>query len=219
MTDKEQNRSEVEQAPTPKDGSTGMNLRGKDRRRFIKRAIVAAPFILTVASRPVWACNCTMSGQLSGNLSDGNEPCRGQGCSPGYWKNHTHMWHYAFPPDETFSKVFGVNPFYPDNPTLYQVIDKYVGPNDPFEPLVLVLGFHAVAALQNAATSVSYDLTVDQVITEVNAAYTNYLSSGGGSGGGSGGRSGGDSVSDLEPLKNDLDFWNNQGSDLCGYDN
>jgi hypothetical protein len=32
MTDKEQNKSEVEQAPTPKDGSTGMNLRGKDRR-------------------------------------------------------------------------------------------------------------------------------------------------------------------------------------------
>lgn len=214
MTDKEQNKSEVEQAPTPKDGSTGMNLRGKDRRQFIKRAIIAAPFILTVTSRPVWACNCTMSGQMSGNLSDGDEPCGGQGCSPDCWKNHTKMWHYKFPPERLFEDVFGVNPFYPDNPTLYQIIDKYKSRDDPVEPLVLVLGFHAVAALQNAATSVSYDLTVDQVITEVNAAYTKYLSSGGGFGGGSRGDSRGDSVSDLEPLKNDLDDWNNQG---CPY--
>ena len=87
MTDKEQNKSEVHQEPISKD-ITGMNSRGKDRRRFIKRAIVAAPFILTVTSRPVWAANCTMSGQLSGNLSDAGEPCCGQGCSPGYWKNH-----------------------------------------------------------------------------------------------------------------------------------
>jgi hypothetical protein len=175
MTDKEQNRSEVEQAPTPKDGSTGMNLLGKDRRRFIKRAIIAAPFILTVTSRPVWAANCTLSGQLSGNLSDGDEPCGGQGCSPGYWKNHTVMWHDAFQPDDLFDVVFKVNPFDPDTPTLYQIIDKYLGPNDPFEPLVLVLGFHAVAALQNAATTVSFDLTVDQVINSVNEAYNSYL--------------------------------------------
>jgi len=201
MTDKEQNKSEVDLEPTPKDGSTGMNLRGKDRRRFIKRAIIAAPFILTVTSRPVWASNCTMSGQLSGNFSDGAEPCGGEGCSPGYWKNHTSMWHYAFPPDKPFSEVFEVNPFYPDNPTLHQVIDKYIGPKDPFEPLVLVLGFHAVAALQNAATAVSFYLTVDQVITDVNVAYTNYLSSG-------------DAVSALEPLKDELDILNNQGCPL-----
>lgn len=201
MTDKEQNKSEVHQEPTSKDSSTGMNLRGKDRRRFIKRAIIAAPFILTVTSRPVWASNCTMSGQLSGNLSDGDELCRGEGCSPGYWKNHTHMWHYAFKTTDLFDEVFEVNPFYPDNPTLYQVIHKYKSPYDPVEPLVLVLGFHAVAALQNAATSVSYDLTVDQVITDVNAAYISYQGSG-------------DVVSALEPLKNQLDILNNQGCPL-----
>ena len=201
MTDKEQNRSEVEQAPTSKDGSTGMNLRGKDRRRFIKRAIIAAPFILTVASQPVWAGNCTMSGQMSGNLSDANPLCGGQGCSPGYWKKHTDMWHDAFQPNDLFDVVFGVNPFYPDTLTLHQVIKQYKSPEYPVKPLVLVLGFHAVAALQNSANAVSYDLTVDQVITEVNAAYTNYLSSG-------------NPVLDLEPLKDDLDDWNNQG---CPY--
>ena len=84
------------------------------------------------------------------------------------------MWHKEFPPERLFEDVFGVNPFSPDNPTLYQVIDKYVGPNDPFEPLVLVLGFHAVAALQNAATSVSFDLTVADVIFMVSNAYITY---------------------------------------------
>jgi len=41
MTDKEQNRSEVNQEPISKD-ITGMNSRGKDRRRFIKRVKNAA---------------------------------------------------------------------------------------------------------------------------------------------------------------------------------
>ena len=178
MTDKEQNRSEVHQEPTSKD-ITGMNLRGKDRRRFIKRAIIAAPFILTVTSRPVWACNCTMSGQLSGNLSDGDEPCGGQGCSPGFWKNKGYtdnLWHYEFPPEKLFFEVFGVDPFGTD-PSLHDVISKYVDP-EPKEPLVEVLGFHAVAALQNAATAVSFELTVYDVIEMVASAYTSWESTG-----------------------------------------
>ena len=205
MTDKEQNRSEVHQEPTSKD-ITGMNFQGKDRRRFIKRAIIAAPFILTVTSRPVWAANCTLSGQLSGNLSDGDEPCGGEGCSPGYWKNHTNMWHYEFLPDKQFVDVFGVNPFYPDNHTLYQVIHKYNSPNDPVKPLVLVLGFHAVAALQNSATAVPFDLAVSEVKLMVYDAYIAYLASE---------QTNDDAVNILEPLKNELDFYNNQSGDNC----
>ena len=41
------------------------------RRNFLKKsALVSAPIIMTIASGPVWARNCTMSGRLSGNLSD-----------------------------------------------------------------------------------------------------------------------------------------------------
>ena len=178
MTDKEQNRSEVNQEPISKD-ITGMNSRGKDRRRFIKRAIVAAPFILTVASRPVLAANCTMSGQLSGNLSDAGEPCGGEGCPADYWINAT-AWHYEFPRGKLFYDVFMVDPF--PNSTLYQVITSSLSEemfsncsnssDTGYYDTLLALGVQSVAALENAATSLSFELTVCQVINDFVNAYT-----------------------------------------------
>ena len=169
MTDKEQNKSEVEQAPTLKDGSTGMNLRGKDRRRFIKRAIIAAPFILTVASRPVWACNCTMSGQLSGNLSDAGAPCGGEGCSADNWKDYpADKWHYEFQPDCVFDTVFRLSTTVFGTYSLLNVISNNVsGVTDTQAEL----GCEAVAALQNAATRVSYDYMVCDLIYDVGTAF------------------------------------------------
>lgn len=158
MTDKEQNRSEVNQEPISKD-ITGMNSRGKDRRRFIKRAIVAAPFILTVASRPVLAANCTMSGQLSGNLSDAGDPCGGEGCSVEFWKNNLGKWHYDFKDHLLFKDVFGTDVFGTD--TLGDVISKN-GENG-----VKRLGREAVAALQNSATRVSFEYMVCDLIYDV----------------------------------------------------
>jgi hypothetical protein len=59
------------------------------------------------------------------------------------------------------------------------------------------LGFHAVAGLQNAATGVSYDYTVPELILIVGNAYN-------------------DGAKDtMEMCKNELDHLNNQGSDLC----
>ena len=158
MTDKEQNKSEVHQEPISKD-ITGMNSRGKDRRRFIKRAIVAAPFILTVASRPVWAANCTMSGQLSGNLSDAGEPCGGEGCSAAYWEANTDKWHYEFQPGCVFDSVFGTDVFGTDS--LEDVISKN-GENG-----VKMLGREAVAALLNSSTRVSFEYMVCDLIYDV----------------------------------------------------
>jgi hypothetical protein len=205
MTDKEQNRSEVHQEPTSKD-ITGMNFQGKDRRRFIKRAIVAAPFILTVTSQPVWAKNCSLSGQLSGNISPADGPCGGEGCSPGYWKNHIDMWHNQFPPDKPFYEVFGVDAF--PGSTLHQVIAMFHKdcPNVTMQAaanctyplpgnyynMLRKLGFHSVAALQNAATAVSFDLTVDEVITIFVNAYNDCI------------------ITDMEKVKDDLDWLNNQ---------
>jgi len=164
MTDKEQNKSEVHQEPISKD-IAGMNSRGKDRRRFIKRAIVAAPFILTVASRPVWAINCTMSGQLSGNLSDAaGEECGGEGCSAEYWEGNHRMWHHEFQPDCVFDSVFRLSTEVFGKDTLSKVISKSGNPKKD-------LGREAVAALQNAAGPVSYDFTVYQVIDMVRTAF------------------------------------------------
>lgn len=175
-----------------------------DRRKFIRKVISAAPVILTVTSRPVWAECCTASSQLSGNLSNACV-CSGEGLSPGYWRNHMSEWHPDYPPYLKFEDVFEVDPFsaanrlipgrFTLNPgyTLGDVISK-AGKHKRKPPVYLSLGFHAVAALQNAATGIKYDLTVNDVIFMVNKAYT----------------SGDKEV--MEYLKNELDRLNNQST-------
>lgn len=198
------------------------------RRLFLKGATVTAPIVMTVTSRPSWAWGtwskwrhngggkgCSLSGQLSGNLSQPEEECGGEGCSPGYWKNHTSRWHPYFPPDMPFVDVFGVNAF--PGQTLYQVMmlsqnkDNFTSQPppgcDPGEPpsnnvhnyynILRQLGFHSVAALQNAATSVSFDLTAPEVIDLFVDAYNSC------------------SKHTMEHLKNTLDDLNNQ---YCPFD-
>lgn len=165
--DKEPNKPEVDQVPAPEGDSTEMESLGKGRRRFIKSAIVMAPIILTVASRPVWARNCTLSGQLSGNLSDEGPPCGGEGCTADFWEANPDKWHYAYCRSKSFNEAFGVNAFR-DDPTLYDVITQAsnVHPNNRYcmrEHRLEDLGREAVAALQNSATRVSFELEVCQV--------------------------------------------------------
>ena len=58
------------------------------RRQFFKKAAIGTALISTVASRPVWAVGCSVSGQMSGNLSNPDiDACDAPatGKSPGYW--------------------------------------------------------------------------------------------------------------------------------------
>ncbi|MDH3646054.1 MAG: PKD domain-containing protein [Gammaproteobacteria bacterium] len=88
----------------------------------------------------------------------------GEGCSPGYWKQSQHFdsWAAPYAPDTSFGAVF----------------------DDAYRGLTLLavaaqrgndlnaLGRQTVAALLNAASpDVSYDLTVDEVITAFNDVY------------------------------------------------
>jgi hypothetical protein len=65
-----------------------------EKRRRLAKGGLAAPIVLgTLLSRPVLGAapyNCTISGQMSGNVSSHGEPvsCRSLGVSPGYWMNH-----------------------------------------------------------------------------------------------------------------------------------
>lgn len=66
------------------------------RRRFT-RAGLSAPIVLgTLASKPVLGqvpYNCTISGQISGNLSrPGDVDCNTLGYSPEYWAKDTSVW-------------------------------------------------------------------------------------------------------------------------------
>ena len=202
-----------------KGGTAATN---EGRRRILKGALATAPVIMTVASRPAWALNCTHSGQMSGNMSgaaDGEE-CGGEGCSPGYWKTHPEMWCHSFPPEMQFNDVFGPVFGACGAPTsLYNIINDECQPYEfgpciitgcppdsnnknltiNYQGAIMQLAFHSVAALQNACTAVSFDMTVEEVIATFQNAYN-------------GGNCNKDSVT---LAKDGLDYLNNLGSDFC----
>lgn len=81
--------------PSGAANETGEKLAG--RRRFLKNgALVATPVIISVASKPVWAGNCSLSGMLSGNLSQQQYQC--QGGTPGFWGTHPRVWPFPYDP-------------------------------------------------------------------------------------------------------------------------
>lgn len=59
-----------------------------NRRKFLTKS---AAVITTVAAKPVWASNTSISGNLSGNLSGRtHEQALYDGCSPGYYHMHAN---------------------------------------------------------------------------------------------------------------------------------
>ncbi len=129
---------------------------------------------------------------LSGVLADYYNsliPGGGEGCTPGYWKNHTglksqtNQWPpTGFGQGDSYDATFGVSSSF--DGTLLEALNRGGGGEN-------ALGRHAVAALLNSAhPGVSYDLSTAQVIAAVQAAY----------GGG-----------DFEGTKNTLAAFNEQG--------
>ncbi|QIB64732.1 hypothetical protein [Kineobactrum salinum] len=86
---------------------------GPKRRAFVKTAAGAA-LLSTVVSRPVWASHCSISGNLSGNLSGQHdeEPCTLVSYSPGGWlngsANHNGLWeHTGLNPQTPVARLLG----------------------------------------------------------------------------------------------------------------
>lgn len=153
----------------------------KSRRKFLKGAVAATPVILTVANRPVWARNCSLSGQLSGNLSDQNDPpCGGEGCGVNIWAASSFKFHPKFPPTMFFDDAFNTSAF--PYKTLLDVVQMNLTNQDINVPagctptsvcrtLLGELGAEAVAALQNSASPLKYDLDVPSVIASFQKSY------------------------------------------------
>jgi len=79
--------------------SPGINSSSTDsRRKFLTKVAVGAPLLTTIASRPVWAGQCTLSGNLSNNVSNHDETtsCSMWGYSGGSWcrghANNNDFW-------------------------------------------------------------------------------------------------------------------------------
>ncbi len=96
-----------------------------------------------------------------------------QGCTPGYWKNHTDSWPpTGYSTSQAVDSVFAnVNTYYPalGNATLLQALAFAGGPGGEGAAEILLRA--GVAALLNAShPGVGYPLSPANVIAEVNAA-------------------------------------------------
>ena len=76
----------------------------RSKRHLLKGVISTAPVVLAVSSKPALANFCTVSGFLSGNLSNPNSQTYCGGRSPGYWMNHGHS-----DKSLSFKAVYGKN--------------------------------------------------------------------------------------------------------------
>ncbi|MHB1054226.1 MAG: hypothetical protein ACYCZT_14340 [Thiobacillus sp.] len=160
-------------------------------RRKLTGAAIGVSAVFTLASRPVWANQCSISGMASGNLSAPEVRC--EGCTPGYWMVCQHLDSWAatgFKPDDVFNTVFGVTLYInPENNKPYTLLEVMglqgngngtsgahqpdcsanpqgdaIGKMGP-DPVSPNLGFHAVAALLNAAhPDVNYGYTSGEII-------------------------------------------------------
>lgn len=117
---------------------------------------------------------------LGSGAIDGLQICRQQeeeepgdeGCTPGYWKNHTDSWAgLGYSPGQTVGSVFSGASAFPSlaSQTLLQALQGSGGPGTLGAARILLRA--AVAALLNAAHSgVEYPRTTASIIADVNAA-------------------------------------------------
>jgi len=151
--------SNPDQPSTLPRGSEAMSAQ-LSRRRLLRAGLGAAPVLMTIASRPVFAggteCH-TPSSHMSINASVHGKTQYCDGGSPGYWKKtHEGSWPPPYETGTLFDTVFGSASGYP-NKTLLYVLDLGGGGKEE-------LARHIVAALLNAAKGWTPVLTVAMVI-------------------------------------------------------
>jgi len=153
--------SNPDQPSTLPRGSEAMSAQ-LSRRRLLRAGLGAAPVLMTVASRPVFAggsgskvCKAPSSFvSINASVHGKTQYCDGR--TPGYWKNHTSSWPHPYETTTKFDTVFGSASGYP-NKTLLYVLDLGGGGKEE-------LARHIVAALLNAAKGWTPVLTVAMVI-------------------------------------------------------
>jgi hypothetical protein len=109
------------------------------------------------------------SGGIDFWIQDPGQSGGGEGCTPGYWKNHTDSWAPSgYSPNQTVSSVFSNPPFFGGN-TLLQALQGGGGPGVQGATKILLRA--ATASLLNSAhPGVSFDMSTADVISAVNAA-------------------------------------------------
>ncbi len=97
-------------------------------------------------------------------------PKAGQGCTPGFWKNHTDAWPAAYSPSQTVGSVFSGASAFPSlaSASLVQALAFQGGPGAEGAAQILLRA--AVSALLNSAALSGYPFSTSSVISMTNSA-------------------------------------------------
>lgn len=135
----------------------------KNRLRFAAIAVAAAVPLSIV---PAGLASAYDNGGYPGGGYE--EETGREGCTPGYWKNHTEAWE-GYSPSQPLSSVFTATPAQYGSTTLLQALSFNGGSGVDGASRILLRA--AVAAVLNAAHGdVAYQYSSDLIIRRVNAA-------------------------------------------------
>lgn len=143
-----------------KAAASGRNSRLVTRRNFLRAgAVLGAGLVASTYVKPDFKSIKIPHAFASASAPPTN------GCTPGFWKNHTSHWPDGYLTSDSFNLTFGVAAFNPDR-TLLEAAQNGGGGAD-------ALGRHAVAALLNAAAlgAANFGLSESQVKTMVQDAF------------------------------------------------
>jgi hypothetical protein len=101
----------------------------------------------------------------------GTQYCSGtQGCTPGYWKNHTDSW-TGYNPGQSTGSVFTASAYFPplNTQTLLQSLQGGGG-DGTFGAAQILLRAGTAALLNSVHPNVDYPRSMGQVVDSVNAA-------------------------------------------------
>jgi hypothetical protein len=118
------------------------------------------------------ACGDHVSDDDPVNYYGTTPPSGDEGCTPGYWKNHTDSWPpTGFTTGQTVQSVFSQASLYPTlgNSTLLQSL-YFQGGTDLTGAAEILLRAATAGLLNSAHSGVDYPRTTAQLISDVNAA-------------------------------------------------
>jgi hypothetical protein len=129
----------------------------------LRKLVLVAVCVVTAIGGATLAIASKGGGTSNSNAADTQYGTGGQGCTPGFWKqNHPNTW-VGYKTTDTFDSVFGVTHF--GSLTLLEAAALGGGGFN-------ALARHATAALLNASNpSISYDLSVAEIIKRVQEAF------------------------------------------------
>ncbi len=127
-----------------------------------------SPLLIAIGSSPT--PTFTPKATATPKPSPTATPKVGEGCTPGFWKNHTSLWPSPYTPSATVGSVFSGASAFPSlaTATLSEALAFGGGPGVSGAAQTLLR--EAVSALLNSAALSGYPFTTAQVISQTNTA-------------------------------------------------